>query len=80
MIRKMDSNVREKMLKKISDSGYGNNVLYDELQAYMSTGLVGTMNRIKGIKQETAKFKEFFDTYTNKFKAREIPLDWSLHF
>jgi hypothetical protein len=38
------------------------------------------MNRIKGIKQETAKFKEFFDTYTNKFKAREIPLDWSLHF
>lgn len=80
LIRKMDSSVREKMLQKISDSGYGNNVLYDELQAYMATGLVGNMNRIKGIKLEIDKFKNFFDTYTNKFKAKEIPIDWSLHF
>jgi len=80
LIRKMDSNIREKMLKKISDSGYGDNVLYDELQAYMATGLVGNMNRVKGVKQEIEKFKSFFDTYTNKFKAKEIPIDWSLHF
>lgn len=80
LIRKMDSSVREKMLQKISDSGYGNNVLYDELQAYMATGLIGNMNRVKGIKLEIDKFKNFFDTYTNKFKAKEIPIDWSLHF
>jgi hypothetical protein len=80
LIRKMDSSVREKMLQKISDSGYGNNVLYDELQAYMATGLVSNMNRIKGIKLEIEKFKDFFDTYTDKFKAKEIPIDWTLHF
>lgn len=80
LIRKMDSSVREKLLRKISNSGYGNNVLYDELQAYMATGLMGNMNRIKGIKQEIDKFKDFFDTYINKFKVKEIPIDWSLHF
>jgi len=80
IISKMDTNVKEKMLEKISDSGYGNNVLYDELQAYMATGLVGNMNRIKNKKQEIPKFRNFFDTYTNKFKAEEIPIDWSLHF
>ena len=80
LIRKMDSSVKEKMIQKISDSGYGNNVLYDELQAYMATGLVSNMNRIKGIKLEIGKFKDFFDTYTNKFKAQEIPINWTLHF
>lgn len=80
LISKMDPNIKQKMLNKISNSGYGNNVLYDELQAYMATGLIRGMNNIKGVKSEIPKFKEFFDTYTNKFKAKEIPIDWSLHF
>lgn len=80
LIGKMNESVKEKMIEKISGMGYGSNVLLDELQAYLSTGTISSMNRIKNIKQESAKFQKFFDNYTTKFGAKPISIDWSLHF
>lgn len=80
LIGKMDESVKEKMIEKISGMGYGSNVLLDELQAYLSTGTITSMNRIKNIKGESAKFQKFFDNYTTKFGAKPVSIDWSLHF
>lgn len=76
-INSMDETTRELMEKKVSNMGYGENVINDEIQAYLSTGVDSSMTRIKGIKELQTRFKRVFDDYTKNMKANEIPIDWS---
>jgi hypothetical protein len=77
LIENMNSNVRENMINKIKEAGYGDNVYEDELQAYLSTGVDGSMRRIKDIKPEIYKFTQAFEKYSKKIKPKKIPIDWS---
>lgn len=80
LISNMNTHVKDRMLSKIQKMGYGSNVLLDELQAYLATGTVSEMSRIRDVKKEQVRFSNFFDSYIDKFKANKIPIDWSLHF
>ncbi len=57
--------------------GYGENVVNDEIQAYLSTGIDYPMTAIKGIKEAQIPFKEVFDSYAGKIKPKKINIDWS---
>ena len=63
--------------KILSNMGYGENVVNDEIQAYLSTGVDYPMTAIKGIKEAQIPFKETFESYTGKIKPKKIPIDWS---
>lgn len=77
LIREMDDEIKERLIQKIIDLGYGENVHEDELQAYLSTGLIPQMNRIKGIKQEMIKFQSVFEKYIKGITSNPIEIDWS---
>ena len=77
-IGRLDPNVRESMDSKIRKMGYGENVVNDEIQAYLSTGVQTDMNRIKGIKEAQIPFKETFGKFIKKIQAKEIPIQWSV--
>jgi hypothetical protein len=72
----MNPSVRDQLSKKISGMGYGQNVIDDEIQAYLSTGVGDNMRRIKDIKQAQLPFKEVFDDYSTEIKPKQIPIDW----
>jgi hypothetical protein len=76
-IEQMEPHIREQLSKKISNMGYGSNVIDDEIQAYLSTGLIEGMPRIKNIKKEVVKFKNIFDKYSGKISPKKIMIDWS---
>jgi len=76
-IERMDPRVRNAVAKKITGMGYGENVVDDEIQAYLSTGIGDDMTRIKDIKQAQLPFKETFDSYSGKIKPKKISIDWS---
>ena len=77
IINEMNPSVKEKIFDKIKEAGYGDNVYEDELQAYLSTGVDGSMRRIKDIKPEIFKFTQAFEKYSKKIKPERIPIDWS---
>ena len=77
IINEMNPSVKEKIFDKIKEAGYGDNVYEDELQAYLSTGVDGSMRRIKDIKPEIFKFNQAFEKYSKKIKPKRIPIDWS---
>ncbi len=77
IINEMNPTVKEKIFDKIKEAGYGDNVYEDELQAYLSTGVDGSMRRIKDIKPEIYKFTQSFEKYSKKIKPKKIPIDWS---
>ena len=77
VIENMDSKIKEQMLNKIKNYGYGDNVYDDEIQAFMSTGLGYEMKVIRNIKPEMIKFNKIFKKYTNKLTAKKIPINWS---
>lgn len=76
-IERLSPNVRNSVSKKITGMGYGENVVDDEIQAYLSTGVGDNMTRIKDIKQAQIPFKETFDSYSDKIKPKKIEIDWS---
>ena len=76
-IERMNPNVKENLSHKITNMGYGENVIDDEIQAYLSTGVGDNMNRIKNIKQAQIPFKNVFDSYARKIKPKKIQIDWS---
>jgi hypothetical protein len=76
-IEKMNEHVRDSVAKKITGMGYGENVVDDEIQAYLSTGIGDNMTRIKGIKESQLPFKAVFDGYAGKIKPKKINIDWS---
>jgi hypothetical protein len=75
-IERMSPSVRNAVSKKITGMGYGENVVDDEIQAYLSTGIGDNMTRIKDIKQSQIPFKETFDSYAGKIKPKKLPIDW----
>jgi hypothetical protein len=61
LIREMPSKVRIEMRTTLKNLGYGSNVLNDELQAYMATGLArGAMKKIVDIKPARKSFQVLF--------------------
>ena len=77
-IERLNPNIRENLSKKISGMGYGENVVNDEIQAYLSTGIDYPMTAIKGVKEAQIPFKEVFDSYTGKIKPKKINIDYQL--
>lgn len=75
-IQSMNQTVRNQVAKKISGMGYGDNVIDDEIQAYLSTGIGDEMKRIKGIKEAQIPFKDTFDDYSKQIKPKQIQIDW----
>jgi len=67
----------EPLRQKISSMGYGSNVIDDEIQAYLSTGIISPMNRIKDIKKYQIIFRNTFNKYASNMSAKQIPIDWS---
>ena len=57
--------------------GYGPNVIDDEIQAYLSTGIINPMNRIKDIKKYQIIFRDTFNKFASNMSAKQIPIDWS---
>lgn len=76
-IERMNPNVRDSVANKITGMGYGENVVDDEIQAYLSTGIGDNMKRIKDIKQAQIPFKDTFDGYAGKIKPKKMEIDWS---
>ena len=76
-IMNMNERVRHSIAKKITGMGYGENVIDDEIQAYLSTGIGDDMKRIKDIKASQIPFKEVFDSYSGKINPKRIQIDWS---
>ncbi len=76
-IQNLSPNVRDSIAKKITGMGYGENVVDDEIQAYLSTGVGDNMKRIKDIKQSQIPFVDTFDSYSKKIKPKRIPINWS---
>jgi hypothetical protein len=52
------------MERILLDMGYCDDVVCDEIQAYMSTGLLLPMAEIKGIKKEAKAFSDNFKKYS----------------
>lgn len=69
--------VDQPLRSKISGMGYGPNVIDDEIQAYLSTGIISPMNRIKDIKKYIIKFQDTFEKYSSQMSVKQIPIDWS---
>lgn len=76
------NNLPEEFVENISDKikrmGYGENVVDDEIQAYLSTGVDTNMNRIKGIKKAQIPFKKTFEKYAKNMSPKELPITWSV--
>lgn len=76
-IQGLSPEIKDSLSKKISGMGYGENVIDDEIQAYLSTGIGDNMTRIKGIKEAQVPFKNTFNKFANKISPKEINIDWS---
>lgn len=76
-IDNLDPKFRNNLSKKISGMGYGQNVIDDEVQAYLSTGIIPDMARLKDVKKAQIPFKETFDGYVKKIRPKGISIDWS---
>lgn len=63
LINLLPSDKREGLSKLITDMGYSESVVSDEIQAYMSTGLIDKMNHLK-----LDKFTKGFEKVFNDFR------------
>jgi hypothetical protein len=78
-----DKVVKDSMSKCITDYGYADHVLPDELQAYMSTGLASKMKEmnIPNINEWVEKYKGVFDVFYSESLYSEPKLtnvNWNL--
>ena len=76
-IQNLPPNTRDAIARKITGMGYGENVVDDEIQAYLSTGVGDEMKRIKDIKKAQIPFVDTFDSYSKRIKPNRIPINWS---
>ena len=65
LILQIPKGVYTKMCEIILDMGYDGSVVDDEIQAYMSTGLISSMSKIKGIKEIEKIFVNHFQSHKN---------------
>jgi hypothetical protein len=63
LVSALPSKVFEGMREHLLGMGYCEEVIPDEIQAYMATGLHGKMNLIRGIKGRTKDFSSALKTY-----------------
>jgi hypothetical protein len=77
-INNLNPSTLDSMTRKIKNMGYGENVIDDEIQAYLSTGILPDMARIKDIKKAQVTFKNSFDKFVSKISLKEIPINWGV--
>ena len=63
LVLNLPKKIYEGMERILLDMGYCDDVVCDEIQAYMSTGLSPDMSKISGIKKETKVFRENLKKY-----------------
>jgi hypothetical protein len=83
MNNECDKFVKDSMFKCITEYGYADHVLPDELQAYMSTGLGSKMEEmnIPNIDEWMEKYREVFEEYYSKSlytQPKMINIGWKL--
>jgi hypothetical protein len=76
-----DPTVKDMMYKCITEYGYADHVLPDEMQAYMATGLGSDMKKadIPNIDEWIVKYKEVFQDYYSKNlypEPKKMELGW----
>lgn len=75
-ILNLEPHIKDSLENKVKKMGYGENVVDDEIQAYLSTGTDSSMNVIKNIKKARLPFVDTFDKYSDRFRAKRIPINW----
>lgn len=63
LVANMPINIYHAMRMILVDMGYCDDVIADEIQAYMATGLMANMSKIPGIKKELNKFEQVFNNF-----------------
>jgi len=63
LIKGIKKPIYTQLSKVILGMGYCKEVVNDEIQAYLSTGIIPRMQSIKGIEIESKKFSDHFKTY-----------------
>jgi len=63
MVTGMPQSIQDEMNSILKGMGYCNDVLIDETQAFMSTGIYGNMAKIKGIKSRAKTFAKNFSAF-----------------
>lgn len=76
-ISRLEPRIKDNLSKKITGMGYSEGVVDDEIQAYLSTGIIYNMARIKNIKNAQIPFKSTFDEYAGRIKPKPIQINWS---
>lgn len=71
--------IKDNMYKCISEYGYADHVLPDEMQAYMSTGLGSAMEKLNIPDSETLKYREIFIKYYEE-SLYKSPLKLNIEF
>lgn len=82
LTKRCDDSVKESMYKCITEYGYADHVLPDEMQAYMATGLGDKMEemKIENIDRWCSEYKQIFDRYYSKclYESPEnIKINWT---
>ncbi len=70
--------VKDEMYRSITEYGYADHVLPDEMQAYMATGLADNMD-IPNAEKWVKKYRNIFDTYFQKCFYTE-PIKTKINF
>lgn len=81
LTQECDSVVRDMMFKCITDYGYADHVLTDEIQAYMATGLGSKMEQmnIPNIDEWCQRYRDVFEVYYTKAlysDPKKIDINW----
>jgi hypothetical protein len=78
-LQNLPEDTYDKLANKVLKMQYGENVVDDEIQAYLSTGIDTSMAGIKGIKQIQIPFKETFERFAKQMNPKQIPIEWSVN-
>lgn len=68
LTKKIPRKIYKSLKKAIVKMGYGEEVVDDEIQAYLSTGLYPSMKKIEGIGKYSKLFKANFQNYKSKYE------------
>jgi hypothetical protein len=64
LVDNLPKRIMNGMSNVLLDMGYCEDVLIDEIQAYMSTGIISRMTKFKGIEEEAQPFIENFKNFS----------------
>lgn len=63
LINSLPKTTFNKLKEILLNMGYCDEVIYDEIQAYLSTGILSNMSKIKGIESRIPEFEEKFKSF-----------------